>query len=147
MMDRQEAENFLKKAPVGRLATVNEGQPYIVPLNFLFQEGKIFFHSKKKGKKITNIRKNENVCFEIDEFKEIISADRACEFTVRARSVIIYGKTKLIEDPQEKVKILEKLVEKYSLGKAKPFNESEVRSIIIGEIMIESMEGKNKNMN
>ena len=146
MMNRQEAEQFLKKAPVGRLATVYEGQPYIVPMNFLFHKGKIYFHSKRKGKKITNLKANERICFEVDEYKGIIPADKACKFTVRARSVIVFGKANLIEDSQEKMKILEKLVEKYSPGVPKPFEESEVHSVIIGEIEIETMEGKNKNM-
>jgi nitroimidazol reductase NimA-like FMN-containing flavoprotein (pyridoxamine 5'-phosphate oxidase superfamily) len=146
MMDRQEIEKFLKEAPVGRLGTVHNHQPYVVPLNFVYEGNQIFFHSKRKGMKITNIRENEKVCFEIDEFKGIIAADKACEFTVRARSVIALGTAKLIEDIQEKMKILEKIVEKYSPGTPKPFEESEIKSIIIGEIKIETMEGKNKNM-
>jgi len=144
MMDRQEIEEFLKEAPVGRLGTVYEQQPYIVPLNFLYHEGKIYFHGKS-GKKITNLKSNNKVCFEIDEFKEIISADTACQFTVRARSVITIGKTRLIEEPKEKLRILKKFMEKYSPGDQKSFNESQIRSVIVGEIQIETMEGKKKH--
>ncbi|MFX0198653.1 MAG: pyridoxamine 5'-phosphate oxidase family protein [Candidatus Hodarchaeota archaeon] len=142
-MDRQEIEEFLKEAPIGRLGTVYEQQPYIVPINFLYHEGKIYFHGKN-GKKITNLKSNNKVCFEIDEFKEILSADTACQFTVRARSVITIGKVKFIEEPMEKQRILEKFMAKYSPGGPKSFNESQIRSVIIGEIQIETMEGKKK---
>lgn len=140
-MDRQEIEEFLKEAQIGRLGTVDERQPYIIPLNFLYHEGKIYFHGKR-GKKITYLKSNNKVCFEIDEFKGILSADTACQFTVRARSVITIGKVKFIEEPKEKLQILEKLMDKYSPRDPKPFNESQVRSVIIGEIQIETMEGK-----
>lgn len=143
-MNRQEIDKFLKAALVGRLGTAYEQQPYIVPLNFLYHEGKIYFHSRK-GKKITNLRANEKVCFEIDEFKGIISADTACNFSVRARSVIAFGKANLVEDPLQKLRILEKLVEKYSPEDPKPINKSEVNSVIIGEIQIESVKGKKKH--
>ena len=98
MMDRQEIEKFLREAPVGRLGTAHDHQPYVVPLNFVYDGNRIYFHSKKKGMKITHIRENEKVCFEIDEFKGIITADKACATVARTRGLDpIYFQSPLTE--------------------------------------------------
>ncbi len=144
-MNRQEIDEFLKEALVGRLGTSNNSQPYVVPINFVYDSERIFFHSKMKGMKINNIRDNKKVCFEIDELKEIITAERACDYTVRSRSVIVFGTTELIDSIPEKMKILNKIIAKYSPGIPKSINESDVKSLVIGEIKIESIKGKKKN--
>ena len=144
MMNLQDIEQFLKHAPVGRLGTTDNQRPYIVPLHFLYHEGKIYFHAKPDGKKIRNLKANKNVCFEVDEFKEIITAKTACSFSVRARSVIIIGHARLIDEFQEKLEILENLVKKYSPDDPKPMEMSEINSVVVVEIQIETIEGKKK---
>ena len=144
-MNKQEIDEFLQEALIGRLGTTNKDQPYVVPINFVYDAESVFFHSKLKGLKINNIRDNKKVCFEIDELKEIISAERACDFTVRSRSVIIFGTTVLIDSITEKMRILNKIMKKYSPGVPKHFNKSEVQSLVIVEIKIESINGKKKN--
>jgi nitroimidazol reductase NimA-like FMN-containing flavoprotein (pyridoxamine 5'-phosphate oxidase superfamily) len=42
--DKAEVEAVLTEAEVGRLGTSVDGRPYVVPLNFAYEEGKIFFH-------------------------------------------------------------------------------------------------------
>ena len=143
-MKDKEIECFLNEAPVGRLGTSYNQQPYIVPIHFIFYEGKIYFHAKPEGTKLSNIKANKHVCFEVDELKEIITAETACSFSVRARSVIILGKARINNEFQEKKRILEKLVEKYSPGEPKQMKESEINEVVIGEITIDTIEGKKK---
>jgi nitroimidazol reductase NimA-like FMN-containing flavoprotein (pyridoxamine 5'-phosphate oxidase superfamily) len=64
----QEMTAVLKSAEVGRIALSDSSKPYIVPLNFLYQNGKIAFHCAFDGKKLDIISKNPNCCFEVDEF-------------------------------------------------------------------------------
>jgi len=47
---------LLKTAHVGRLGTIGyDGYPMIKPLNFVFDDGKIYFHTALAGKKIDDI--------------------------------------------------------------------------------------------
>ena len=80
MKDRAEVEKALREAEVGRLGTSVDGQPYVVPLSFAYHDGKIVFHGAKIGKKMENIARNPEVCFEVDT-SEIIPADDPCRFT------------------------------------------------------------------
>ena len=46
----KEIEKILKESKVCRLAMVDEDKPYIVPMNFGYSNGYLFFHSAKQGR-------------------------------------------------------------------------------------------------
>ena len=55
-LDERECEEILKRGEYGVLAVQgDEGYPYAVPLNYVFVDGAIYFHSAKEGHKIDAI--------------------------------------------------------------------------------------------
>jgi len=65
--DPEIIEALLERTLVGRIATINRKRfPVIKPINFLYWDGKLYFHSSKKGEKIADIRRGSPVCFEMD---------------------------------------------------------------------------------
>ncbi len=114
-----EIEDLLSNAVVGRLGTCLDSIPYITPVNFVYDKGKIFLHSAPDGRKITNIMSNPKVCFEIDEAKSIIPRQPPCASTAEYKSVIIFGEIKFVTDITEKVYALNKLIEKYARQSSK----------------------------
>jgi nitroimidazol reductase NimA-like FMN-containing flavoprotein (pyridoxamine 5'-phosphate oxidase superfamily) len=142
--ERGEVEAILRVADVGRLGTCVDSEPYVVPLSFVYHEGKILFHGARLGKKMGNIARNPRVCFEVDE-GEVIPADEPCNFSYRYRSVIASGMARIIVDPSEMVEAFRFLVEKYAPGKGADLTEERVRSfknLAVVEIMIDEMVGK-----
>ena len=71
-----EVEELLSNALVGRLGTCFNNIPYITPVNFVYDNNKIYFHSADEGRKIENIKHNQHVCFETDEMISIIPGMR-----------------------------------------------------------------------
>lgn len=64
-MSREEIEAFVKENKVGRLATINaQGYPYVIPLNYVYDEGRFIFHCAPEGEKLDSIVANPRVCFE-----------------------------------------------------------------------------------
>lgn len=112
----EEIEDVLKNAQVGRIATHNEnGFPYIVPVHFITDEGKIYIHGLIKGQKNSNIIRNNKVGFEVDEMGAIIpDNENPCDTNTRFRSVIISGTAKMVEDRVRKEEILHAIVAKYT---------------------------------
>lgn len=90
--------------------TGDEEYPYAVPLSYVYYDNKIYFHSAKAGHKIDAIRKNSKASFCVIEQDNIIPE----EYTTYFRSVIVFGKIRILEDENEKLKALEILAEKYS---------------------------------
>jgi hypothetical protein len=89
-----------------------EEGPYIVPLGYCYSEGKVFFHTCQAGIKMEALRSNPNVCFEVDESISDGSL---------AKSVIIFGRAKIIKEKDKMIPYLQKLINKYRVPVS--FNE------------------------
>ena len=144
-MSEKDAREFLGGQTEGRLATCNAtGEPYITPLNYLYRQGKLYFHSKLSGKKIDNIAENSRVCFETSAVEKItVSNDRPCACSTRYTSVLAFGAARLISDDAEKTVLLNLLVEKYAGGKPfEPVKEKHAADCAVVEIRIDEISGK-----
>lgn len=115
-LSKEEIDDVLKKAHVGRIATHNDnGYPYIVPVHFIVHEEKIYIHGLIKGQKISNLIRDNKVCFEVDEMGAIIpDNENPCDTNTEFKSVIILGTAKMIEDKRVKEDILHMIVIKYT---------------------------------
>ncbi len=142
--DREEIESLLQEALVGCLATVEpDGSPYITPLHFVYHQGKIYFHCAVKGRKMDNIRANPRVCFEVHELIKIVQSQRACDFSTRYRSILVFGRARSLPDGDEKVAVLTALAEKYAGGQTlEPPTPKKAKGTEVIEITIEEMTGK-----
>jgi nitroimidazol reductase NimA-like FMN-containing flavoprotein (pyridoxamine 5'-phosphate oxidase superfamily) len=103
-MTCEEIDQFLTCARVGRLGLIVGGKPYIVPVGYAYADGKIFFHTCSKGLKMEGLRKNPDVCFEVDE-----SLSDATMF----KSVLLFGSAETIDDKEKMIPYLQRLIDKY----------------------------------
>lgn len=139
--DKDEIESIVQRAIVCRVAFSENDVPYIVPVNFGYKDDCLYFHSAPEGKKIDAIRQNGNVCFEMDIDQEVVRAETPCNWAMKYRSVIGFGKAFLVRDVEEKRKALNNIVEHYS-GKPSDYPESAISNVAIIKVEIESMTGR-----
>ncbi|MCR5729870.1 MAG: pyridoxamine 5'-phosphate oxidase family protein [Ruminococcus sp.] len=107
--------SIVDRAKVLRLGLFDDNFPYIVPLHFGYEyaEGKLIFymHSAKEGHKLDLIRRNQNVCIELDCDTELISGgDIPCSYSSSFSSLIGRGLAEIVDDEQEKVRGLYQLM-------------------------------------
>jgi nitroimidazol reductase NimA-like FMN-containing flavoprotein (pyridoxamine 5'-phosphate oxidase superfamily) len=143
--DRVVIIELLSESPVGRLSTIGkDGYPVIKPLNFVYCEGSIYFHSAKEGEKIEDIVSDSRVCFEIDRpIAYVKSTGIPCKADYLYRSVIIKGRANIVDDRHERLTALRKLMEKYQPeGGYGDFSEEKVVLAAIVRIDIEVVTGK-----
>lgn len=100
----EEARSLLKFARVGRLGCVDNGEPYIVPINYLFEEESIYSHSLP-GRKLDALRTHPRACLQVDEIRDDLNW----------RSVIAYGNFEEIRVPTDRRSILSKLLARFPL--------------------------------
>ena len=101
--------SIVDRAKVLRLGLFDDNFPYIVPLHFGYEyaEGKLIFymHSAKEGHKLNLIRRNQNVCIELDCDTELISGgDIPCSYSSSFASLIGRGLAEIVDDEQDKVR-------------------------------------------
>lgn len=139
--DRGAIESILERATVCRVAFSHDNLPYIVPLNFGYADNCLYFHSAREGKKIEIIEQNSNVCFEVDVDVDLVKGGKACDWTVRYRSVVGFGTAFLVDDPKEKRRALDIIVRHYS-DRSYEYPDEAVNKVAVIKIEIESMTGK-----
>lgn len=101
---------LLQKAPRGVLAVLGDsGYPYTVPLDFVYADGKIYFHCAKEGHKLDAIRACDKVSFCVlsEGVKEPDS------WWYHFESVVCFGRMRIVEDPAHKNAFLRLLGAKY----------------------------------
>ena len=142
---RPTVEGLLTQCAVGRLGTIGkEGYPVVKPLNFVYHEGGIYFHSAREGEKIEDIKRDERVCFEVDLPLAFVRAEGSpCKADYRYQSVICTGRARLVEEREEKLGALKALMEKYQPeGGYGEFLEEKVALTAVIRIDILTMTGK-----
>jgi len=140
--DKKEIELIINKANVCRIALSDNNMPYIVPVNFGYKDNSLYIHSATEGKKIEIIKKNNDICFEIDIAHEILQGKSACHTTMKYYSVIGYGKAYLIDDSEEKIKALNNIIEHYLPEIPHEYSEKFLKKIVIIKVEIDNMTGK-----
>ena len=139
-MPPEECEAFLARAEVLRLGLVDGDGPYVVPVNFGFEGGRLYVHGPAEGRRLDAIIGNPRLCFEADEC-EIVRAVRSCGFTARFRSVIGYGSARVLTEDGARRHGLDVLMRHYG-GTGADYDERALAQTSVVEIEIESMDGK-----
>lgn len=138
-------DDLLASCPVGRLGTNGkDGYPRIKPLNFVYLNGKIYFHSAKEGEKIDDIVRDSRVAFEIDEPIGYVKCnDNPCSAKYLYRSLMIRGKAAIVTDDKESLLALRSLMEKYQPeGGYRDFLPEKLNVTAVVRIDIEEVTGK-----
>jgi nitroimidazol reductase NimA-like FMN-containing flavoprotein (pyridoxamine 5'-phosphate oxidase superfamily) len=111
-----ELEDIIEKAEVCRIAIANENIPYIVTLNFGYNNDRgrsFYFHCADKGRKLEMIKKNNHVCFELDTDHKIVKAKKSCNWGMSYCSIIGYGDIVVVEEKQERIVGMNSIMEHY----------------------------------
>ncbi|MCX7877256.1 MAG: pyridoxamine 5'-phosphate oxidase family protein [Ignavibacteria bacterium] len=101
-MDKNSISNILIRNYTARLGCSDGNEVYVVPITYVYDGENILSHSNE-GKKINIMRKNPEVCIEIDEVDDIFNW----------RSVIATGIFEELSG-DESVKAFSKIYEKLS---------------------------------
>ncbi len=133
---------ILHQSTSGVLALAgDDGYPYAVPLSYVYDGEKLFFHCATEGHKLDAIRQCEraSLC--------VIAQDRIVpeRYTTYYRSVIAFGRMRILQDRQEILDSIEKLAIKYTpndeAGRRKEIDES-LNHLCMLEMTIEHLTGK-----
>lgn len=142
-MEEARAIEILKTSEYAVLSTSSKDNiPYGVAINYFYVEDEncLYFHTKKVGTKIDNIKYNPNVSLFILENQKIIP-DR---YITHYESVIVTGKASIILDEDEIKEKLELLCNRFAPTETrrKEVIEKYIKAVCIGKITIENVIGK-----
>ena len=145
--DVNEMLEVIKKCTVMRLGLCDDGEVYIVPMNFGYtyeNEQLIFyFHGAVRGRKYDIIKKNPKVGFELECDIVPYGGDLPCQYGMEFSSIIGNGIAEMIDDPQEKIEGI-KILMQHQSGKDFEFTERLVSVINVFKVTATSFTCKRR---
>lgn len=144
--DSTKIREVIMAAHCCRLGFCDEGQVYIVPLNFGYEEkdGKrlFYFHSAREGRKIDLISRTHSAGFELDANYQLNEGETACQYSARFQSVIGTGTVVFVENSEEKKAALQSIM-RHSTGKDNwEFTDGMVRGVCVFKLEVETLSCK-----
>ena len=140
---REEALHILKEGSHGVLAlSGDDGYPYALPISYVYDDGRIIFHSALAGHKIDAIRGSDKASFCVVASDDVVPL----EYTTKYRSVIVFGRVTIVEDEERRYQDIMKLSLKYAYDDTEEHRKNVIgkswNSFSIIELEIEHITGK-----
>lgn len=139
-LSNEETEEILRRGSHGVLALLgNEGWPYALPISYVYDEGRLYFHCAAAGHKLEAIAREPRASFCVVDMDEVIPE----LFTTAYRSAIAFGRLRVLEDREEIVRALEALCGKYSPGLDTAEEiKKHLNNVCVLEMNVEHVSGK-----
>ena len=139
--DPEEVEDIILRCPYCMVGlTDDEGRPYVIPMNFAYDNGVIYLHSSPAGTKVELAARHPQVCITFCEGHELVWMHRqvACSYSMKSRSVMCRGRVRFVEDMDEKHRALMLMMRHYT-DAACTMGDPAVRHVKVWRVEVESM--------
>ena len=139
-VSRDECEKILREEKRAVLSVNgDDGYPYAVPINFLYDDGKIYFHCAKAGHKLDAMLRDDKVCFTVHD-----SGYRKDDWSYYVTSVVVFGRARVMDDDTEIREKIKRFGMKYYPTEQEVDEEirKDAARVNFVEITIEHMTGK-----
>lgn len=141
VLEQEQIEAIIHKCRVCRLGFADQGKPYVVPLNFGYRDGVLYFHSADRGKKVDLLKTCPEVWFEMDRIIRMVTGPAACEWGVQYESVMGSGTARIIEGRDEKRTALDIIMAHYS-KKTYAYDSRDIDKTVVFTVTVRQMTGK-----
>lgn len=143
--EKERIETVIKACRVCSVGMADEeGMPYVLPMNFGYEDGVIYLHSAQEGRSIDTLEKNPNVCILFCTDPELIRQhpDVACSHRMKGASVICEGQVVFEDDFEEKERILSIIMKQYVPDRVFQYSVPAVKNVKIWKMIIENVSAR-----
>ena len=109
--DRETIYPILDEGFICHVGFAIEGQPYVIPTGYARIGDDLYIHGSSASRMLRNLSQGVDVCVTVTLVDGLVLARSAFHHSINYRSVVILGKAVLVEDPDEKGKVLEAFTE------------------------------------
>ena len=142
-LSQEQCVEIMNRNTAGVLAVSGDsGYPYAVPLSYVYEDGKVFFHCAKSGHKLDAIMREEKASFCVVDRDQVVPE----QYTTYFASVIAFGRVRVLETEGELREAMEPLAKKYwpqdSAEGRKAVVDNALSRLCVLRLDIEHMTGK-----
>ncbi len=134
-------ESIIRKCDICFIGVVTpDNMPYVLPMNFGFENDVIYLHSAPSGKVITCLEQNPNICitFSTDHQLAFQHPQVACSYRMKSKSVVAMGRVSFVDGMEEKRIALNIIMKQYS-EKEFQYSDPAVRNVKIWKVPVDEI--------
>ncbi|KNZ40360.1 pyridoxamine 5'-phosphate oxidase family protein [Acetobacterium bakii] len=142
----EELLEIINGSKVCRVGMVDNGKPYVIPMNFGYQVVDeaitIYLHGAQEGRKIEVMKSNSQICIEIDTIKEIVTGENGCNYSCHFESFIGNGEAVFLDAEKDKVHALDAIMKRQTEQEGFNYDKRVMAQTEIIEIRLTEYSGK-----
>ena len=148
--DINKIEEILTSCSYLHLGLVDDGMPYVVPLNYGVTKDEkdghyiIYLHGANTGRKLDVIRKNPHCCFAMERNVAPFEGRMACQYGMTYECIMGEGEIHIVEDPQEKINSLHILMKTQTGKEGFEFDERMASIVSVMRIDVKTISAKHR---
>ena len=138
-------DNIIQSCDICYVGVIdNDGNPYVVPMNFGYNGDNIILHSGPEGGLVEYVKERPNICVTFNSSNELIYQHEsvACSYRMKGESVICRGKVRFEDDLEKKKEYLDTMMRKYTTDKVFDYSLPALRNVVVWLVDVESCTSK-----
>lgn len=143
--DRETIHAILDEALYCHLGVCLQGRPCVLPTIHTRIDDRLYFHGSPGNRLLRSLASGADACVVVTLLDGLVLARSVFHHSMNYRSVVVYGRGEAVEDPAEKRRALDALVEHVAAGRladARPPNEREFRGTLVVSVPLEEASAK-----
>lgn len=143
--DKETIYGIIDAAPICHVGFVDGGQPVVIPTIHARRDDRLFLHGAPASRMLKHIQSGAPLCVAITILDGLVLARSVFHHSMNYRSVVLFGRGRLLEDDEEKLAALETITEHVLPGRwadARQPNRRELQATSVVEIVIEQASAK-----
>ena len=132
--DRELIYRILDEAFVCHVAFIADGQPFVVPTNYVRVGAKLFLHGSTASRLMRTLGSGGPFCLSVTLLDGIVFSPTATGHSVNYRSVVVMGKAEVVEGQDAKLAAMRDFVEYVIRGRwetVRPPSEQELKGTMV----------------
>jgi hypothetical protein len=146
--DRKTIYQILDAALVCHISYVIEGRPYCTPTGFWREADHLYWHGSSASRMLRTQAAGIPVCLTVTHIDALVMARSGFHHSVNYRSAMAFGTAHIIDDPQEKLRLMDSFIDRVYPGRSKLIrqpNAQEFKATTLMGLEIETASGKVRN--
>lgn len=143
--DRETVYRILDEAFICHVGFCVDGHPFVIPTSYGRRDGNLYIHGSAASRMLRQMKEGVTVCITVTLLDGLVLARSVFNHSMNYRSVVILGKARLVDDPEEKLAALRVLSEHIIPGRwgdARQPNERELKATSVLRVPIEEFSAK-----
>lgn len=138
--DHETVHKLLDASALAHVAYVIDGQPFCTPTLFWREGTRLYWHGSSASRMLRNLSQGEPACLTVTHLDSLVLARSGFNHSADYRSVMAFGKACLVSDPEEKVRALTMMVDRFFPGRTATLRPSTTQEIKATAVIVMEIE-------